>query len=123
MDLNIQENKKKNLSGLRFSKMGMDIAFQTRVFLFSVCFGFLAVIVYNILSSIARMFKHKSLALIISDLLFSVLCFLGAALFLLTEGKGRLEGYVLFGTALGATLFLLIFSGGSVLFCGKKAKK
>lgn len=103
--------------------MGMDLAFQTRVFLFSVCFGSLAVIVYKTLTSLAKMFKRKTLALIISDLFFSALCFLGAVLFLLTEGQGRLEGYVLFGTVLGAALFLLIFSGGSVLFCGKKARK
>ena len=71
---------------------------------------------------IAIMFKHRKIAVLISDTIFSIITFISAALFLLIEGKGRLEGYILFGAFVGAVLFLLIFPHFGSVFSNKKTK-
>lgn len=101
----------------------MELAQQSKVFLFSICFGFLAVLAFKILNFFATRFKYNKIILILSDVLFISICFIGAVCFLLTVGECKIEGYVLFGMTIGAIVFLLIFPYNKSRFYKKQAKK
>ena len=120
--MNIWAATRKNHFGQKYFKMRMTFSAETRVFLFSICFGALVVLVFKTLTCLAEMFKLKKIALAISDIIFSLICFVGAVSFLATEGKYRIESYVLVGMVIGVALFLLIFSSNKNRICDKRAK-
>lgn len=100
--------------------MGMDVIRQTRMFLFAIIFGALAAIVFDLFTHTAKLFKHKKLILFILDGIYAILCCISAVLFLLIEGDGRLESYVLFGAVLGACLYFFSVSAFCKRFFNKK---
>ena len=104
--------------------MGMDMLQQTRVFLFAGLFGVLAGLVFDLFSVTAKLFRHKKVALWIFDGIYCVLCSVGAVLFLVIEGNGRIESYVLFGAVLGAVVYFFTVSAWfKRIFCAKRLIK
>ena len=98
----------------------MDLQAQMSTFVFSCVFGLLMGLVFDLLTFTARMFKHKKIALYIFDSVYCVVCFVGAVLFLLIEGTGRLESYILFGAVLGAVLYFVSISAPIKRIIAKK---
>jgi hypothetical protein len=90
--------------------MGMDMLQQTSVFVFAAIFGVLAALVFDLFSVTARLFRRKKAAIWIFDGIYCVLCFVGAVLFLLIEGTGQIESYILFGAVLGAVVYFFTVS-------------
>lgn len=88
--------------------------------MFSALFGALAGIVFDLFSHTAKLFKHKKKAVCFFDGVYCILCFVSAVLFLLIEGNGKIESYVLFGTVLGALAYFLSISTLCKRFFAKK---
>ena len=92
----------------------MDMLQQTRVFVFAAIFGVLAALVFDLFSVTARLFRRKKAAL----------CLVGAVLFLLIEGTGQIESYILFGAVLGAVVYFFTVSAlFKHIFCTKRVIK
>lgn len=88
----------------------MDMAQQTNIFVFAALFGALMGLIFDLFTLTARLFRRKKIALWIFDGVYCLVCLIGSVLFLLTEGTGRLESYVLIGACAGVLLYFVSIS-------------
>ena len=100
--------------------MGMNLLEQTNTFVFAAVFGMLMGVIFDLLTLTARMFRHKKAALCIFDIIYCGIYLIGSVLFLLIEGTGRLEGYILLGGVLGAILYFVSISSPIKQYFAKK---
>lgn len=90
-----------------------DIALQTRVFLYSIGFGMLLGLVYDVFRIIRLIVGNKRNAVFFQDFLFFVLSTFFAFLFFLVINNGRLRFFEYLAIALG--FFSYYFTVGSVI--------
>lgn len=81
------------------------MAQQTQVFMLSVGFGFLLGLVYEIVRFVRAVFSHSRTAVIIQDILFSIICTLLSFFFLLCIDDGKLRMYPYLGMIMGFAIW------------------
>lgn len=77
-------------------------------FLSSILFGMGLIFCYDILRTIRSVFHHKTVLVIIEDLLFTVFSALTSFLFLCTYNYGELRGFFFLGILLGIGFYYMI---------------
>jgi len=92
----------------------LDLAEQTRLFLFSLGFGFALGVLYDVFRVVRLLINpHRTrFYLLAQDLLYSVVCTVLCFYFFLAIGDGLLRGYCLLGLILGWLVYY--FSLGAV---------
>ncbi len=81
------------------------MAQQTQVFMLSVGFGFLLGLIYEIVRFVMAVFSHSRTAVIIQDILFSIICTLLSFFFLLCIDDGKLRMYPYLGMIMGFAIW------------------
>ncbi len=81
------------------------MAQQTQVFMLSVGFGFLLGAVYDIVRFVRAVFSRSHTAVIIQDILFSLICTLLSFFFLLCIDDGKLRMYPYLGMIMGFVIW------------------
>lgn len=94
---------------------GLSLAVQTKNFLLSLGLGFLMGIFYDVFRIIRLCISSKKIAVLIFDLLYSVLFCFVFFIFLLTVNEGQFRFYLLLGSAVGFSVYY--FSLGVIIFC------
>lgn len=103
-----------------------DISAQLNVFLYSVGFGFLLGLLYDILKIIRVLIIKSNRAVIIQDVVYFLLCSLLTFLFLLVVNNGKFRFNVFVALAFGFFVYYLTlgrFSVGFVVSIAGKCKK
>lgn len=101
----------------------VGLSSQTRNFLFSLGFGALTGILYDILRIVRMSVSSSKKALYITDFIFVFAASVATFLFCLTVTDGQLRFYVIFGEALGFTIYYFSFGIIAVRFSTKTVEK
>lgn len=101
----------------------VSLSSQTKNFLFSLGFGVLTGVLYDILRVIRMSISSSKRALYITDFIFVFVSSVATFLFCLTVTDGQLRFYVLFGEALGFLIYYFSFGIIAVKFSTKTVEK
>ena len=101
----------------------VSLSSQTKNFLFSLGFGALTGVLYDILRVIRMSISSSKSALYITDFIFVFVSSVATFLFCLTVTDGQLRFYVLFGEALGFLIYYFSFGIIAVKFSAKTVEK
>lgn len=93
---------------------GLSLATQTKSFLLSLGLGFIMGLVYDAFRIIRLSVSDKKIAIIITDILFSIIFCLCFFIFLITVNEGQFRFYLLLGTGIGFAIYY--FSVGAIIF-------
>ncbi len=93
--------------------MYIDDIFQLNIFLYSVGFGFLLALIYDILNVFTFKIFKSDKGLFIKDFSYVIICAYLIFLFVLAVNNGKLRVYLFLGLALG---FICWFMSLSALF-------
>lgn len=96
----------------------LSLAHQTKAFLFSLGFGFIAGAAYDIFRIVRMSVSKARAAYIISDLLYCILLCVCSFLFFLSVNEGEFRLYLFIGEAAG--FFVWYFSIGAALFAASE---
>ncbi len=101
----------------------VSLSSQTKNFLFSLGFGVLIGVLYDILRVIRMSISSSKKALYVTDFIFVFVSSVATFLFCLTVTDGQLRFYVLFGEALGFLIYYFSFGIIAVKFSTKTVEK
>ena len=87
--------------------MWFSLSAQTAYFLWSLALGAAAAVLYDAVRAVRCLLKAGRLHLLISDILFFVVCGVLTSLFALPFNKGSVRGFIVFGEAAGFLIFRL----------------
>lgn len=96
---------------------------QTKSFLYSLGFGLLIGILYDVLRVVRLIFSFSKTAVYITDFLFSLLSAVMTFLFCLSVTNGEVRSYIILGELIGFFVFYLSFGSVAVKFTEKSVKK
>ncbi len=85
--------------------------FQFNLFLYSVGFGIILALIYDIFKSVHLFIDKTGKLIFVFDLIYSIVATLSVFLFFLSANYGRFRVYLLVGTASGFLCWYLTFSG------------
>ncbi len=94
----------------------IDISLQVLFFLRSILLGMIYCLFYDILRGFRRVFSYSDWAVSLQDLFYFLIITPTAFLFLLAATNGEVRFYILFGIAIGFTIFRLTVSRVLILF-------
>lgn len=100
-----------------------SLSSQAKNFLFSLGFGVLIGVLYDILRIVRMSVSPSKRALYITDFIFVFTASVATFLFCLTVTDGQLRFYILFGEALGFFIYYLSFGIIAVKFSTKTVEK
>lgn len=92
---------------------------QTGNFLFSLGFGLIVGISYDIVRTVRLVFTNSKKALYVTDFLFAVFSAFATFLFCLTVTEGEIRWYVILGEAIGFSVYYFSFGIIAVRFTDK----
>lgn len=95
------------------------VSSQVRNFLFSLGFGFLVGIFYDVFRILRLVVSSGKTAVFIGDLLYVLLSAAATFLFLLTVNDGQVRGYILAGELIGFLVWYISFGAFAVRVTGK----
>jgi len=101
----------------------VSLSSQTKNFLFSLGFGVLIGVLYDVLRVIRMSISQSKKALYITDFIFVFVSSVATFLFCLTVTDGQLRFYVLFGEALGFFIYYFSFGVIAVKFSARTVEK
>lgn len=93
--------------------IGLNLADQTAYFLWSLALGLALGAVYDLVRAARLLLKARGAHIIISDIVFFVLCGIATSLFALPFNKGDVRAFIIFGEAVGFLAYRLTL--GSVM--------
>ena len=96
-----------------------SLSSQAKNFLFSLGFGVLIGVLYDLLRIVRMSVSSSKRALYITDFIFVFTASVATFLFCLTVTDGQLRFYILFGEALGFFIYYLSFGIIAVKFSTK----
>ena len=88
--------------------MWSTLSDQTVYFLWSIALGAALGAVYDLLRAVRMLSRTRGARLVISDIVFFILCGIVTSLFALPFNKGGVRGFVLFGEAAGFLCWRLL---------------
>lgn len=92
---------------------------QTGNFLFSLGFGLIVGILYDVVRTVRLVFTDSKKALYATDFLFAVFSALATFLFCLTVTDGKIRWYIILGEAIGFSVYYFSFGVIAVRFTDK----
>lgn len=92
----------------------ISIARQTQIFLFSLGFGFIMGIFYDLFRILRLCISAKKVSFIIFDVLYCILLCFCSFLFILSINEGEVRFYILIGEGIGFAVYY--FSLGIIVF-------
>ncbi|MBR2742461.1 MAG: spore cortex biosynthesis protein YabQ [Clostridia bacterium] len=98
--------------------MGISIAHQTIVFLYSVVFGAAAALFYDVFRIIRRRIRHLNFVVMIEDVLFWLAASAALFVFVYNTNSGELRAFLIIGAVLGAYLYFAALSRAVLLVLG-----
>lgn len=98
--------------------MGISIAQQTTVFLYSVLFGAGISILYDFFRVIRKRIRHLNFVVMIEDVLFWLLAAAALFVFVYNMNSGELRAFLIIGAAIGGFLYFAILSRFVLKFFG-----
>lgn len=101
----------------------LSLSTQMRSFLFSLGFGLIIGMLYDILRVIRLCLFFSKTAVFITDFLFSVLSAIMTFLFCLCVSNGEVRLYLVMGEIIGFSVFYFSFGAVAVRFSEKTVKK
>ncbi len=101
----------------------ISLSTQTKGFLFSVGFGVIIGVLYDLLRIVRLCLTGKSFFVAVFDIVFAVSAAVLSFLFFLTVTDGEIRLYILFGEMLGFLIYYFSFGIIAVRFCEKTAEK
>lgn len=90
--------------------MGVSVAEQTLVFLYSCGMGFILGLLYDAFRIVRRSFFSKSIFVLIQDLLFWIMSAFLTFVFVLSVNHGEVRGYIFLGEIIGFVIYYFTFS-------------
>lgn len=93
--------------------MVLPLASETVYFLYSIVFGILLSVLYDVIRILRFCSINRPWQIILSDILYFVLCAFLTVMFALPANNGRVRGFALFGEGLGFLMYR--FTIGAVL--------
>ena len=93
--------------------MGFSLSDQTAYFLWSIVFGMALAALYDLLRAVRMLTKARRTAVILTDILFFMLCGVLTSLFALPFNKGSVRAFIIFGESAGFLSYRL--TAGSIM--------
>ncbi|MBQ1375946.1 MAG: spore cortex biosynthesis protein YabQ [Clostridia bacterium] len=90
--------------------MGISVAHQTVVFLYSIVFGAAAAFLYDVFRVIRRRIRHLDLVVMAEDIIFWLAAFASLFVFVYNVNSGELRAFLMVGAAMGAFLYFACLS-------------
>lgn len=87
----------------------ISLSTQAKGFLFSLGFGLIMGIVYDVIRIIRLSFTKSKAALIVADFLYVILCSLASFLFMLTVTDGQIRSFIIIGELTGFFIYYFTF--------------
>jgi len=101
----------------------ISLSSQTKGFLFSIGFGVIIGVLYDLLRVIRLTLTKKRFFILIFDIVFVLTAAVLSFLFFLTVAYGEVRLYIIFGELLGFLIYYFSFGVVAVRFCEKTADK
>lgn len=93
--------------------MGISIAHQTTVFLYSALFGVACALLYDVFRAIRRKIRHTNLLVMLEDIIYWILAASALFVFVYNVNFGELRAFLFIGAIFGAFLYSVTI--GSVM--------
>jgi spore cortex biosynthesis protein YabQ len=90
--------------------MGISIAQQTAVFLYSVLLGAMLSVFYDIFRALRKHIPHHNLVVMLEDILFWLISAAAVFVFIYNTNSGEVRAFVFIGAVLGGVLYFLTIS-------------
>lgn len=101
----------------------LSLSTQARSFLYSLGFGLLIGILYDVLRVVRLVLSFSKIATYITDFLFSLVSAVMTFLFCLSVTNGEVRSYILLGEFIGFFVFYISFGSVAVKFSEKSVRK
>ena len=102
--------------------MWFSLSDQTAYFLWSIVMGAVMAMLYDIVRALRMLLHPGRIFLLVSDVLFFVLCGIFTSLFALPFNKGSVRAFIVFGEALGFLSYRLTIGNIAGRFYGILSK-
>ena len=92
--------------------MNEEIIIELQVFLQSIFWGCLLLIIYDVLKILRSIIKHNKLIVIIQDIIFWVLCSVFVFSMMYKKNDGTIRAFIIMGMIAGMSLYNFFISEG-----------